>query len=73
VSRTGAALLGLAVLIAATQWLWTRVLAHVDMLMIPAYSRRRVERLRSNSTHIYLAAGGVAACVVCAEALVLLG
>ena len=72
-TQPGAALLGLAVLIAATQWLWVRVVAHVDMLLIPASSRRRVERLRANSTHIYLAAGGVAACVVCAEALVLLG
>jgi hypothetical protein len=73
VTQAGAALLGLAVLIAATQWLWTRVVAHVDMLLIPACSRRRVERLRSSSTHIYLAAGGVVACVACAEVLVLLG
>jgi hypothetical protein len=72
-SQAGAALLGLAVLISVTQWLWTRVVAHVDMLLMPAYARRRVERLRTNSAHIYLASGGVVACVVCAEAALLLG
>jgi hypothetical protein len=72
-SQAGAAILGIAVLVAATQWLWTRVVAHVDMLLIPADTRRRVERLRTNSAHIYLAAGGVAACVVCVETALILG
>ncbi|MCW2705051.1 MAG: hypothetical protein JWQ37_3046 [Blastococcus sp.] len=71
--QAGAALLGLAVLISATQWLWTRVVAHVDPLLIPACSRRRVQRLMTNSAHIYLASVGVVACVVCVEAAVLLG
>jgi hypothetical protein len=72
VSRTGAALLGLAVLIGVTQWLWTRVVAHVDLLLVPAHSRRRVVRLRTSSPRIYVATALVAACVVCAEASVLL-
>jgi hypothetical protein len=72
-SQAGAALLGLAVLVSATQWLCTRVVAHVDVLLIPACSRRRVERLLTNSSHIYLASGAVAACVLCVEAAVLLG
>jgi hypothetical protein len=73
VSQPGVALLGLAVLIGGTQWLWTRVVAHVDEVLIPACARARVERTRRNSMHVYLASGGVAACVVCAEAVVLLG
>jgi uncharacterized membrane protein YbhN (UPF0104 family) len=72
VSQTGAALLGLAVLIAVTQWLWTRVVAHVDLLLVPAHARRRVVWLRTSSTRIYLVTGAVVACVVCAEVAVLL-
>ncbi|HEY0402903.1 MAG TPA: hypothetical protein VGD09_12860 [Blastococcus sp.] len=72
-SQAGAALLGLAVLVSAAQWLWTRVVAHVDPLLIPACSRRRVQRLMTNSAHIYLASGAVVACVVCVEAAALLG
>jgi hypothetical protein len=72
VSETGAAMVGLAALIAATQWLWMRVVAHVDLLLVPAHARRRVVRLRSSSTRIYLATGAVVAGVVCAEAALLL-
>jgi hypothetical protein len=71
-SSAGAGLLGLAVLVGVTQWLWTRVVAHVDLLLIPTHARRRVERLWSNSAHIYLASGAVAAGVVCVEGAVLL-
>jgi hypothetical protein len=70
--QAGVALLGLAVLVSATQWLWTRVVAHLDPLLIPACSRRRVQRMRANSAHIYLVSGAVVACVVCVEAAVLL-
>jgi hypothetical protein len=49
------------------------VVAHVDPLLIPACSRRRVQRLMTNSAHIYLASVGVVACVVFVEAAVLLG
>jgi hypothetical protein len=73
VSQAGVALLGLAVLVAATQWLWSRVVAHVDALLIPACARRRVERLRTNAANVYVVSGGVVACVVCAEAVLLLG
>jgi hypothetical protein len=72
-TQAGAALLGLALLVSATQWLWTRVVAHVDPLLMPACSRRRVQRMLSNSAHIYVASVGVAACVVCVEAAALLG
>lgn len=72
-SQAGAALLGLAVLIAVTQWLWTRVVVHVDMHLMPAGSRRRVQRLMARSSFIYLASGGTVACVVCVEAVLVLG
>jgi hypothetical protein len=71
-SQAGAALVGLAALVAATQWLWTRVVAHVDLLLIPAYSRRRVQRLVSRSPLVYVASGGIVLCVVCVEGAVLL-
>ena len=71
-SQSGAALLGLAVLVSARQWLWTRVVAHVDPLMLSACSRRRVQRLTANSSSIYLASALAAAVVVCIEAVRLL-
>lgn len=67
-SQSGAALLGLAVLVSARQWLWTRVVAHVDPLMMSACSRRRVQRLAATSSAIYLGSALVAAVVVTLEA-----
>jgi hypothetical protein len=72
-SQAGAALLGLAVLISATQWLWTRVVVHVDMLLIPACSRRRVQRLMTRTPIVYLVSAATVACVVGVEAAVVLG
>jgi hypothetical protein len=66
-SQSGTALLGLAVLVSARQWLWTRVVAHVDPLMLSACSRRSVQRLTANSSTIYLASALVAAVVVSLE------
>ena len=71
-SQPGEALIGLAALVAVTQWLWTRVVAHVDLLLIPAYSRRRVQRMVTRSPLVYLASGGVVLCVMCVEGAVLL-
>ncbi len=72
-SQAGGALLGLAALIGITQWLWGRLVAHLDPQLIPAVARRRVDRIRAKSAHVYLASGGVAACVLCTEAVLLLG
>jgi hypothetical protein len=72
-SQGGTALLGLAALVAATHWLRVRVVAHVDMRLVPACARPQVQRLRRNSMRIYLASAAVAACVVFAEAVVILG
>jgi hypothetical protein len=71
-SEAGVALVGLAVLVGATQWLWTRVVSHVDPQLIPSCSRRRVHRLLIESTHIYVASAVVAAGVLCVEAVVIL-
>jgi hypothetical protein len=71
-SQAGAALLGLALLVAATQWSCARVVAHVDMLFVPACSKRRVERVVTRSPLVYLASGAVVLGVLCVEGAVLL-
>ena len=72
-SQTGGALLGLAVLVAVTHWVWTQVVAHVDPLLIPAGARRRVDRIRANSANVYVASAVVVAGVLCAEGALMLG
>ena len=71
-SRTATALLVLALLVFAGQWLWARALGHVDPALIPACSRRRVQWLRSNTAHIEYASGLLALCAVGLQAAVLI-
>jgi hypothetical protein len=65
------ALIAVALLVAASQWMFTQTVARVDVQLIPATSRRRVEWLVVNSAHIYLAAAGTAGAVVVVQAAVL--
>ncbi|MCW2684897.1 MAG: hypothetical protein JWP33_2810 [Blastococcus sp.] len=71
-SQAGAALVGLAALVAATHFLWTHVVAHVDMHLIPGNCRPRVQRLVTGSPLVYLASGGVMLCVLSVEGVGLL-
>jgi hypothetical protein len=66
------ALVGIAVLVALTQWMFTQTVTRVDVQLIPARCRRRVQWLVVNSAHIYLAAAGMTATVVVVQTAVLL-
>jgi hypothetical protein len=68
VSKTAAALLALAVLVSVGQWLWTRLATHVDLQMMPAGSRRRVQWILTNSPRIQLASAALAGYAICAQA-----
>lgn len=66
-SRTAAALLALAVLLSIGHWVWARTVAHVDMQMLPACSRRRVHWLMAKSTDIQLTAAMLAVAAAWAQ------
>jgi hypothetical protein len=59
-------------LVAVSQWVFIQAVSHVDMRLIPAYSRRRVRWLVVHSSLIYLASAAVVATVVAVQAAVLL-
>ncbi|SHG48728.1 hypothetical protein SAMN05443575_2075 [Jatrophihabitans endophyticus] len=63
-TRPAVALLALAALLAAGQWLYVRAAAHVDLHLVPAHARRRVRWLIVNSGRVQLVAGVLAAAAV---------
>jgi hypothetical protein len=73
VARIAVALAALALLIAFSQWVFTLAAGHVDPLLIPSSSRRRVRWLMTNTGHIYLAAAGTITSVALIQAAALLG
>jgi hypothetical protein len=66
------ALIALTLLVALTQWMFIQTVAHVDVHLIPAHARRRVQWLVLNSGRIYVAAAGIAASVLVVQTAVLL-
>jgi hypothetical protein len=67
-----AALLALAALISLAQWVWARAASHVDLQLMPTHSRRHVQWMLSNSTHIQLLSAALALAALSAEVAVLL-
>jgi hypothetical protein len=63
-ASTAVALIALFLLVALAQWLFARVAGHVDLRLMPAHSRRRVQRLLASSGHVYLATAGAVAVVL---------
>jgi hypothetical protein len=72
-TQQAAALIGLAVLVSLTQWLFMVATAHVDVIAIPATARTRVRWLVANSAHIHLTCAGTVLAVVLVQGAVLLG
>jgi hypothetical protein len=70
-ARTAAALIALALLISASEWMFTATAARVDLLLIPSRSRRRVRWLMAHSGRIHLAAAGTVTSVALVQAAVL--
>ena len=66
------ALMALAGLVALSQWIFVQAVIRIDVHLIPAHARRRVQWLVVNSTHIYLTAAGMVATVATVQAAVLL-
>ena len=66
------ALIALAVLVALSQWIFIQAVIRVDIHLIPAHARRRVQWLVLNSTHIYLTAAGMVVAVAGVQAAVLI-
>lgn len=66
-ARTAVALIALFLLIALAHWMFVQVVAHVDLQLIPAHSRRRVQWLLANSSHVYLASTGLAVAVAAVQ------
>lgn len=71
-AKEAVALTGLAVLVALSQWIFIQAVIRVDVHLIPAHARRRVQWLVLNSTHIYLTAVGMVVAVAVVQAAVLL-
>lgn len=72
-SRVALAFLGVALTISLGQWLSMRVAAHVDLHVLPAHSRRRVQWMLVNTTHIQLACAGLVAAAGCVQLIAGLG
>jgi hypothetical protein len=63
-SRTAMAFLGIAVLISVGQWLSMRLAGHIDLHMLPAHSRRRLQWMQVNTGHIQLCCAALVATAV---------
>ena len=63
-ARAAVAMIALFALVGLAQWLFTGIAHHVDLRLIPAQSRRRVQWLLANSAHVYLATAGSAVVVL---------
>jgi hypothetical protein len=72
VAHEAFALMALAGLVALSQWIFVQAVIRIDVHLIPAHARRRVQWLVVNSTHIYLTAAGMVATVATVQAAVLL-
>ncbi len=66
------ALLALAALISLAQWVWVRTASQVDLQLMPTHSRRHVQWMLTNSTHIQLVSATLALAALGAEVAVLL-
>lgn len=67
------ALIALAVLVSVTQWLFTQTAVRVDMHLLPAHARRRVQWLLAHSPSIYLGCAGTVVAVAFVQAAVGVG